>query len=264
MTTALVIPDPADYRPEVVADLSAAALAWVERADDLAAVIEMTARLAALEEYVAKRDPDRLGDLQLANRRAEARIGELLGVAVVGSRAREPLNHGRRHEFRRIARYLDDWYPDKGRQSRAQILNLIKRLERVADESAARVIIDADPGDGTTTTETGWVMHCGDAADTLATLPDTYDRRTGKLTFEIRSWMSLRGSDRYQVPAVVVFELFRDCPDSQLRWMPVHRLDPQDMWVGPDNGNGSGDPYFWLAEGATRRIAGLRCWDGWS
>lgn len=179
-STALVIPDPADYRPEAVADLSAAALAWVERADDIGAVVEMMTRLAALEEYIAKRDPSRLGDLQLANRRAEARIGELLGETTPGARtdlqpspARDGLKRRQdRVEFRRLARHLADWYPDKGRQSRAKILNLVKRLERVADESAARVIIDADPGDGLTTTETGWVMHCGDAADTLATLPD--------------------------------------------------------------------------------------------
>lgn len=139
-----------------------------------------------------------------------------------------------------------------------EILQLTENgLRHVSDLLAAR---PATPHCDQCRRPHGDLVICVDPKSTMR----AYDRRTGKLTIEIRSWMSLRGSDRYQVPAVVVFELFRDCPDTQLRWMPVHRLDPQDMWIGPDNGNGSGDPYFWLAERVTRRIAGLRCWDGWS
>jgi hypothetical protein len=92
----------------------------------------------------------------------------------------------------------------------------------------------------------------------------SYERQTGKLTLEIRSWKALRNESMMTVPAVITFEPFRDCPVDQLLWVPVLQLNAWEMFVGPQTGNGSGDPYWILPASICRRIADLRCWDGWS
>lgn len=92
----------------------------------------------------------------------------------------------------------------------------------------------------------------------------SYDRQTGRLTLEMRSWMALRDETRTQIPAIFTFEPFADCPVDYLRWIPAVRLDAHEMVVGPHTGNGSGDPYWLLPNGMARKISTLRCWDGWS
>jgi hypothetical protein len=92
----------------------------------------------------------------------------------------------------------------------------------------------------------------------------SYDRQTGKLTLEIRSWSALCAETRTQIPAIFTFEPFKDCGADRLLWMPAVRLEARDMIFGPQTGNGSRDPYWLVPEGLTRRIATLRCWDGWS
>jgi site-specific DNA-methyltransferase (adenine-specific) len=180
--TGLAIPDPAEYQPAMAAELAARAIVWLEQADDLDGVIELLARLAALEEYVARRDPERLGELQRANRRGEARVGQLLGETTPGARTDLTFPHAERlrraadrTEFRRLARWFAKWWPDGAAVSRKRLLDYCHRLERQTDDRAARIIVDAPPHDGvhlSTMHGDRWTMHPGDAADVLAAMPD--------------------------------------------------------------------------------------------
>lgn len=177
----IAVPEPTQYSPEVAGDLSRAAIEFFTNADDIDTVTEVLARMAALEEYVARRDPSRLAELQIANRRGEARIGELLGPAKMGRPTGESfsavkLHPALRHEFRRMAAHLADWFPDHAGTSRAKVLKLLDRLERQADDRAARLIIDTDDDDTDETPRVAhgdqWTMYRGDADTILDQLPD--------------------------------------------------------------------------------------------
>jgi hypothetical protein len=154
------IPEPWAYRSEIADDLAARVIAWVETADDLAVVDEVRARVAAVEEYVARRDPDRLVVMQRASRRMEARIGQLLGPAITGrpkTLLASDVSRPDRARFRLLAEYLDSWWPGEAGQSRRALLRTIdeirgprtKRWQRLQarDQSARAATLADQPAD---------------------------------------------------------------------------------------------------------------------
>lgn len=172
-----LVPEPADYQPALAEVVSAGAIATFDQVDDMDTALELLARVAALEEYVAKRDPERLGLMRRAARYGECRIGELLGPSTMGrpwdqdlSVTQVTLNTRWRVEFRRLATHKDAWYPEQAALSRAKLLAWLDRLARQSDDRAARTIIPGNTGE--TRHGDGWTIHNADAGDALAAIPD--------------------------------------------------------------------------------------------
>jgi hypothetical protein len=108
MTTTLpVLPDPSDVAFESFPAQCKALVAWAQSTEDIAAILESKARLEAIGTYVEQRGFDVLLEVEAAARRLEARIGELLAEAAVGSHSSasegEALTPNQRWAFRKMA-----------------------------------------------------------------------------------------------------------------------------------------------------------------
>jgi hypothetical protein len=180
------VPDPDQFHPDHADRLAADVIAWVEQTDDLDAITEAQARLAALEQYLARRDPLNLATMQAASRRTEARIGQLLGPASATNGRPLPravkVHHSRRSEFRLLAQHFDVWWPDGAGQSRAAVLRAIdearhprmKRWQRLQarDQTARQTVLAEQPADAH---GVDWVMVNGPFQDRLAHLDAAVD-----------------------------------------------------------------------------------------
>lgn len=131
--SALILPDP---RSLAIADLWTRCeqlTAWAASADDLGQLDHARAWLAAVEEYLRRREAE--GPAQTAARLLEARIGDVLGPPQPGERtdlssAPDTLtgrgHRNERYEFRRMAAYRAVWVDDLP-LSRAGVLARIAR-----------------------------------------------------------------------------------------------------------------------------------------
>ncbi len=106
---ALVIPAPRSLTLSQAEALCAEVVAWAEDVTDVAALDEARRRMGAIEDYLAGTEAS--GPAQTASRLLEARVGEALGPAQVGSVMPEPLDRHNRHEFRLLANGRAKWEP---------------------------------------------------------------------------------------------------------------------------------------------------------
>lgn len=111
----LAIPDPATVDLDRARDLAAAVVAWAEECDDLTALEDARAKVAAIETYLRRRGEAVAAEIAAADRRLEVRIGALLGPAPTPGRpsaGAETSAHGhlprqRASEFRQMAEHQD-------------------------------------------------------------------------------------------------------------------------------------------------------------
>ena len=82
----LAIPDPAPVDLDRARDLAAAVVAWAEECDDLTALEDARAKVAAIETYLRRRGEAVAAEIAAADRRLEVRIGSLLGPTTPGAR----------------------------------------------------------------------------------------------------------------------------------------------------------------------------------
>lgn len=170
---ALVPANPAALDVDRASEIATKIEAWAITCDDLDALREARARVAAVESYLAKRHKDASKEMARADRKLEARIGELIGAAKAAvpgpgrgkpSVANDGLSRNERHEFRQIAEYQD--HPEvkpliEQGQSRRRVLRQIAEVKPVEPPPT-----DADPLTGDS-----WEIRTGDFRQVLADLP---------------------------------------------------------------------------------------------
>jgi hypothetical protein len=90
---------------------------WAATTTDIPALRNVSAKLAAIDQYLAATDKRHRGQLAATLRRLEIRVGELLGPATQGARndrrpelssANESLTANERRDFRDLAERRDD------------------------------------------------------------------------------------------------------------------------------------------------------------
>lgn len=187
MTALLAIPDPQSVDLERAHGLAQSVIEWAGSCEDVAELEDARAKVAAIETYLRKRDAQAAAALAAADRKLEARIGDLLGDAhpagadLRGSAANDPLTKDQRHEFRQIAQHQD--IPEvadaieKG-ESRASVLGKIKahkqkKAEKALDDDIAEwaesIPAPTDPdGDKHRSLVWGALMAARDGAKQLA------------------------------------------------------------------------------------------------
>lgn len=151
----LAIPDPATVDLDRARDLAASVVAWAEECDDLAALEDARAKVAAIETYLRRRGEAVAAEIAAADRRLEVRIGSLLGPSAGHGGARQPgpsphadLPRQRANEFRRIAEHQDDpavAAAINNGASRRQVLEEVARIR--ADRQAIRDLNALAPDD---------------------------------------------------------------------------------------------------------------------
>lgn len=127
-----VVPKPgALISPDSIAALEAQVTHAIAMVDDLDTLQEWRSQAAALEAYLRGRDLN--GPMRAAQRKVEARIGQLLGMAQVGNPHGKLISHAReisstdRQRFRILARGLERGLTDEEwRSSREPLLKLIQ------------------------------------------------------------------------------------------------------------------------------------------
>lgn len=171
---ALVPANPAAMDVDRASEIATKIEAWAITCDDLDALREARARVAAVESYLAKRHKDASKEMARADRKLEARIGELLPREqgkrtdlmqpdnLAGTPAK--LSRTERREFRQIAEYQD--HPEvkpliEQGQSRRRVLRQIAEVKPVEPPPT-----DADPLTGDS-----WEIRTGDFRQVLADLP---------------------------------------------------------------------------------------------
>lgn len=174
MSAALAIPEPT---PTLDVDQLAAQvpalLAAIELIDDIDEAIEIQARAAALEEYLARRGLDAVPAWAIA-RTSEARIGALLGPAENNGpattlpRAARLLHQARRFEFRLLNRYRSVWELSPG--PRSVCLAAIKRHRAKVLDVEARAVGDISVDD---IEAERWAMLGGPIEDRAVDIKDS-------------------------------------------------------------------------------------------
>ena len=182
----LAIPDPATVDLDRARDLAAAVVAWAEECDDLAALEDARAKVAAIETSLRRRGEAVAAEIATADRKLEMRIAAVHGPAQVGgdrkspqikSRASDLIPKQRLHEFRKMLDHED--VPEvadaiNNGASRREVLRRIDQHHLDAelaeqDEWAANLPKPTDPqGDRHRAAVRGALMGAADAARTLA------------------------------------------------------------------------------------------------
>lgn len=141
-----VLPAPTSSSVEALTAACLAVCEWAPQCDDIAEAAEALARLAAIEQYLERRDL--AGPAQEAARWLEVRIGELLGTAEHGgdrsqvTRELLALSKMDRWRFRKMAAHRD-LVAELVPTSRARILKAIKQAEARRPDVAAAERTDA-------------------------------------------------------------------------------------------------------------------------
>ncbi|HYH73342.1 MAG TPA: hypothetical protein VD764_08980 [Nocardioides sp.] len=151
------LPAPSAVSVEQVAALAAAIETWAEAIDDVDALEEARAQVAAIETYLRRRHNAASADIARADRRLEVRIGTLLAPPRQGRRTdingdtssgTKKLNPGRENEFRRIAAHADDLAVAEAIErgaSRSEVLRTIQRGEVQAQVDDGREFLESLP-----------------------------------------------------------------------------------------------------------------------
>lgn len=79
--SSLAIPDPSAVDLDRARELASAIVVWAEECDDLTALEDARAKVAAIETYLRRRGEAVAAEIATADRRLEVRIGALLGPA---------------------------------------------------------------------------------------------------------------------------------------------------------------------------------------
>lgn len=111
----LAVPDPTSVDLDRVKDLADSVIAWSATCEDLSALADARARVAAIETYCQHRSHDAAADLARADRLLEVRIGELIekrppGPPASSSSANDDLPFSRQqaHQFRKMAEHKEE------------------------------------------------------------------------------------------------------------------------------------------------------------
>jgi N6-adenosine-specific RNA methylase IME4 len=149
------MPEPATVESAQAATLAARVVCWADTIDDVAALDDARARLAAIEQYLKRRDGCVAAELARATRMVEVRIGQVLGPAELGRNQHSEdlfaikssdMPHRVRHDFRMMAAHADDPAVadaiEKG-ASRAEVLRVCHRAE-IADSNVVDLWADVD------------------------------------------------------------------------------------------------------------------------
>ncbi len=183
--TTVAIPDPSSVDLERAHGLAQSVIEWAGSCEDVSELEDARAKVAAIETYLRKRDAQAAAALAAADRKLEARIGDLIGEPVVGSHSSADeggtLTKDQRHQFRQIAQHQD--VPevaaaiDKG-ESRSSVLGKIKahkqkKAEKALDDEIAEwaesIPEPTDPeGDKHRSLVWGALMAARDGAQQLA------------------------------------------------------------------------------------------------
>lgn len=168
---ALVPANPAALDVDRAGEIATRIEQWAATCEDLDALRESRARVAAVEAYLAKRHKDASRKMGRADRKLEARIGELFGKAKVGvnqhsepSVATEGFTKDERHEFRQIAEYQH--HPEvapliEQGQSRRRV------LRQIAEVKPVEAPVEMDPLKGES-----WELRVGDFRELLSDVPE--------------------------------------------------------------------------------------------
>lgn len=157
----LTLPDPRTLAVTAAQARCAEIVEWANATDDVDALDEARHWLAAVEEYLSRKNAE--GPAQTAARMIEARIGDVLGPAEHhrdGPVGRDqPLDKRTRHDFRLMAERRDVWI-DKLPLPRRRVLRLIRD-----DDADMRPIVERP-------VELLTDIRLGDFRTALADIPD--------------------------------------------------------------------------------------------
>lgn len=143
----LAIPDPASVDLDRARDLASSIVTWAEECDDLTALEDARAKVAAIETYLRRRGEAVAAEIATADRKLEVRIATVMGPhpghgpgrAGVNDSARGTIPPNRLHEFRQMAEHQD--VPEvadaiNNGASRREVLGRIKtHRQREADQA---------------------------------------------------------------------------------------------------------------------------------
>lgn len=143
--SSLAIPDPSAVDLDRARELASAIVVWAEECDDLTALEDARAKVAAIETYLRRRGEAVAAEIATADRRLEVRIGALLGPAPGAGPGRgktsvaPDLSRHNRHEFRQMAEHQD--VPEvadaiNNGASRREVLGRIKSHKQQAANQA--------------------------------------------------------------------------------------------------------------------------------
>lgn len=138
--TALAVPQPQAIGVVDLPSLCEQANAWVAHAEDVAEIRDNLNKFAAIDRYMELTGADQRKPVQATMRRFEARIGDLLGEAEMGSNQHsggfdhdQTLSPKQRHEFRQMAAHRDvvedviDQSTDAAPASRRKVVDAIRQ-----------------------------------------------------------------------------------------------------------------------------------------
>lgn len=149
------IPDARGVTVEQATALAAQIETWAATTEDVAALEDAQAKVAAIEQYLRRRHEAAATEMAKATRRLELRIGVLLGppiaahrppAGVTPPRGSSGLATQRESQFRRMAAFAED--PDVARAvesgaSRAEVLRAATKADLRAQIEERRDEIDA-------------------------------------------------------------------------------------------------------------------------
>lgn len=158
MTAVLpVIPDARSVGVEQAAALARQIEAWADTTDDVAALEDARAKVAAIETYLRRKHEDASTEIARADRRLEIRIGEILGPPPGrgGDRRSDgikaprgfdpsPLPPQRASQFRKMAAAASEPEVAEAVERGASRAEVLREAERVVERERARAAEEAE------------------------------------------------------------------------------------------------------------------------